>query len=240
LAAMLRQLAGMLQNFEMRAEREVQTRRQNELRELAVRSELRALQAQIQPHFLFNALNSLAYLTQEDPKAAETGILHLSRIFRYVLDVTRKDIVKLGEELDFIDSYLAMERLRFEDKLEYEIDAGEVVREYDIPPVLIQPLVENAVKHGISRKTGVSTIRITASVHDSKLRVSVEDSGVGFDAKALEVSGGGGVGLINTRSRLERIPGAEALEIDSAPGAGTRVSFEIPAKQVAKPIGIGS
>jgi len=223
------QLAGMLRNFELRAEREAQRQREQNLRELAIQSELRALRAQINPHFLFNALNTLADLTQEDPKGAEAAILHLSHVFRYALEASRRESVTLGEELDFLDAYLAVECLRFEDKLRYEIDASSDVRGCRIPPMLIQPVVENAVKHGVSRKIEGGRVRIGAALENGRLHIEVKDNGVGFDPTALKGQRGGGVGLENVRSRLEHISGPGSLRINSAPGRGTTISLEMPA-----------
>ena len=229
--AAARRLAEMLHNFELRSEREAQQRREDKLRSLAEQSELRALRAQINPHFLFNALNSLADLTQEDPQAAEAVILHLSHIFRYALDASRRESVSLEEELSFVESYLAVERLRFEDRLRHEIVATSEARRCWLPPMLIQPIVENAVKHGISLKMGGGTVTIRAAVEEQKLRIEIADDGIGFDLHSVDGSGRKGVGLENVRSRLEHVAGGGDLQVDSAPGAGTRVSLEIPVQK---------
>ena len=229
MTAVARQLAGMLHNFELRREREAQRQREQRLRELAAQSELRALRAQINPHFLFNALNSLADLTQEDPKAAETAVLNLSHVFRYALEASRCGTVMLGEELDFLTAYLSVERLRFEDRLRYEIDAPREARECRIPPMLIQPLVENAVRHGLTDSVEGWCIKITANIAGGGLHIEVEDNGAGFDAEARTDNEARGIGLRNVRSRLEHIPGSGGLRVLSIPGRGTTVSFELPA-----------
>jgi two-component system LytT family sensor kinase len=228
-------LAEMLHNFELRSEREEQQRREEVLRSLAEQSELRALRAQINPHFLFNALNSLADLTQEDPKAAEGVILHLSHIFRYALDASRRESVSLEEELGFVESYLAVERLRFEDRLRHEIVASAEARRCWLPPMLIQPIVENAVKHGISCKMSGGTVTIRAAVEDQKLRIEIADDGIGFDLHSVDGPGRQGVGLENVRSRLKHVTGRGSLQVDSTPGRGTRVSLEIPVQQGEDP-----
>jgi hypothetical protein len=116
------QTAGMLQNIELREERELQRRREQQLKELASQAELKALKAQINPHFLYNALNSLAQLTRENPEAGEKSILDLSHVFRYALSASERDNVKLGEEADFLESYLAIEQIRFEKRLRFSFD----------------------------------------------------------------------------------------------------------------------
>jgi len=229
--AAARRLAEMLHNFELRSEREAQQRREDKLRSLAEQSELRALRSQINPHFLFNALNSLAELTQEDPKAAEAVILHLAHVSRYALDSSRRENVSLEEELGFVESYLAVEQLRFADRLLHEIVASAEARRCWLPPMLIQPIVENAVKHGISLKMGGGTVTIRAAVEEQKLRIEIADDGIGFDLHSVDGSGCRGVGLENVRSRLEHVAGGGDLQVDSAPGAGTRVSLEIPVQK---------
>jgi two-component system LytT family sensor kinase len=235
MTAVAGRLAEMLHNFELRSEREAQQRREEQLRSLAEQSELRALRAQINPHFLFNALNSLADLTQEDPQAAEAVILHLSHIFRYALDASRRENVSLEEELGFVESYLAVERLRYEDRLRHEIVASAEARRCWLPPMLIQPIVENAVKHGISCKMGGGTVTIRAAVEEQKLRIEIADDGIGFDIHSVDGPGRQGVGLKNVRSRLEHVAGLGSLQVDSTPGGGTRVSLKIPVQKGEDP-----
>jgi two-component system LytT family sensor kinase len=230
-----RRLAEMLHNLELRSERDAQQQREAHLRALAEQSELRALRAQINPHFLFNALNSLADLTQEDPRAAEAMILHLSLIFRYALDASQREGVMLEEELSFVESYLALERLRFEDRLHCEVVASAEARSCRLPPMLIQPIVENAVKHGISCKVDGGTVTIRAAVVEQKLRIEIADDGIGFDPNSVNGSGRKGFGLENVRSRLEHVGGRGSLVVDSTPGRGTKVSLEIPAQKGEDP-----
>jgi LytS/YehU family sensor histidine kinase len=162
-------------------ERELQRHREQQLKELASLAELKALKAQIKSHFLYNALNSLAQLIRENPEAAGRSILDLSQVFRYALSALERDHVELGEEADFIKSYLAIEKIRFDERLRFRIDIPEELRECLIPPMIIQPLVENAVIHGISRSIAGGRILVVARRIDSKLRISVQDDGAGFD-----------------------------------------------------------
>jgi two-component system LytT family sensor kinase/two-component system sensor histidine kinase LytS len=221
------QTAGMLQNIELREERELQRRREQKLKELATEAELKALQAQINPHFLYNTLNNLAQLTRENPKAAEKSIVDLSGVFRYALGTSERDHVKLGEEADFLEAYLAIEHVRFEEKLRYRIDIPKELRECRIPPMIIQPLVENAVIHGISPKRAGGSIVVAAHRIDSKLHISVEDDGEGFDCKDLS-SNDCGIGLQNVRLRIKTLDPSNHLRVDSKRGAGTTVAFELP------------
>ena len=218
--------AGMLQNIELREERELQRRREQQLKALATEAELKALKAQINPHFLCNALNSLAQLTRKNPKGAEKAIVDLSRVFRYALGTLKRDHVKLGKEADFLEAYLAIENVRFEEKLRYRIDIPKELRECRIPPMIIQPLVENAVIHGIWPKRAGGTIVVAARQTGSKLHISVEDDGEGFDCQDL-CSNDCGIGLQNVRSRITMLDSSNHLRIDSKPGAGTTVGFEL-------------
>ncbi|MBZ5496056.1 MAG: histidine kinase [Acidobacteriia bacterium] len=235
MTAVAGRLAEMLHNFELRSERVAQQQREEHLRALAQQSELRALRAQINPHFLFNALNSLADLTQEDPTAAESAILHLSHVFRYALDASRRESVILDEELSFVESYLVVERLRFEDRLRYEIAASAEARSCRTPPMLIQPVVENAVKHGISCKIDGGMVKINAAVADETLRIEIEDDGIGFDPRSLESLRRQGVGLENVRLRLEHVAGPGSMAIRSTPEGGTKVSLQMPAQRGEDP-----
>jgi signal transduction histidine kinase len=199
-----------------------QKRRETELRELAVRAELRALRAQINPHFFFNALNTVADLTQSNPAAAEKTILNLARIFQFALESTRQETIPLGRELAFVRSYLEIEKARFEEKLNYVIDVADELSAAPIPPMLIQPLVENAVRHGISPKSGAGSVTVRARLKDDRLWISIEDDGIGFEAKNCP----SGVGLSNVADRIDKLAGH--WQVDSTPGVGTRVRFDVP------------
>jgi GAF domain-containing protein len=224
--------AAMLDNFARQRQLKDQQQREAELRELAARSELKALRAQINPHFLFNALNTLAYLTRSDPKVAENVVLALAAMFRFVLDATRREEVKLSEEIEFIRSYLEIEQARFGSKLRYSIDMPAELGDYPIPPMLIQPLVENAVRHGISPQPAGGCVSVRASLRDDLLSITVEDDGAGFsrDGQSGKYAGHG-IGLANVRERVARISGAGRFCVRSAPGEGTSISFEIAPRQ---------
>jgi LytS/YehU family sensor histidine kinase len=220
------QLAGMLQNFALRDERAAQAQREQELRELAARSEVKALRAQINPHFLFNALNTLADLTHEDPQAAEATIVNLAQVFRFTLEATNRETVSLGEELDFVKSYLEIERARFEDKLSYEIHVPDSLRDARIAPMLIQPLVENAVKHGIAPKVEGGRVVVRATALDGTIEISVEDNGVGFQT-AQSRKTHNGIGLANVQGRIEKLFGPGHWQLTSTADCGTVIKIKL-------------
>jgi two-component system, LytTR family, sensor kinase len=206
---------------------QIELYRESEMRRLAAQAELRALQSQIHPHFLFNALNALYGIIPREAKGARETVLNLADIFRYFLE-TRKTYLPLEQELSIIKAYLEIERLRLGPKLHIEIDVAADVLAAQIPVLSIQPLVENAVKHGIAPRPDGGLVRIEARRSGSgALEIRVRDTGAGF-AKP----GAGGIGLENVSRRLELCYGTEArLEIQSG-GEGTEVSFTIPAGAV--------
>src|SRR5205085_948425 len=154
--------------------------RESEMRRLVAQAELRALQSQIHPHFLFNALNALYGIIPPSARGARDTVLNLADIFRYFLE-TRKTLVPLEEEMHIVKAYLDVERLRLGDKLRLEIHVTPDAQSVPIPILSIQPLVENAVKHGIAPLAGGGLIQINASIGaDNELVISVRDSGPGF------------------------------------------------------------
>ena len=178
------------------------------------------MRAQINPHFLFNSLNSLADMVKDSPQTEET-VLNLARVFRYALDATQKSTVPLGDEMRFIESYLRIEQVRFEHRLRFEIVCAEDLCAVEVPPMLVQPLVENSIKHGLSRQLEGGSIRIVVT-QAAALQIVVEDTGVGFDPKALRE---GGIGVDNVRRRVESLPEGR-FTIDSQPGQGARITLE--------------
>ncbi|HLJ47507.1 MAG TPA: histidine kinase [Bryobacteraceae bacterium] len=216
----------MFDNIER--QRELKDRQQNEvqLRELAARSELKALRAQINPHFLFNALNTLADLTRHDAKVAEELVVALAEMFRFALDASHREEVRLGDEIAFVRSYLEIERARFGAKLRYTIDVPGELEDYLIPPMLIQPLIENSVKHGIAPRPLGGSLTVRARLYDGMINVVVEDDGKGFEPGGVR----NGIGLANVRERIEKLSGPHHFTLRTAPREGTSVSFDITAK----------
>ncbi len=203
--------------------------RERELTELAATAQLAALRAQINPHFLFNSLNSIAQLIRADPDKAEVCVERLADIFRYILRRAEKEFVPLADELEMTNAYLEIERARFGERLRVETHVDPRSLHQLIPNLILQPLVENAVKHGLSRKRGAGTVRIDAAVTDGCLDLTVGDDGLGMPRPALEGVYERGVGLRNLRDRLARLYGPSHLpEIRSNPGGGTEVRLRLP------------
>jgi LytS/YehU family sensor histidine kinase len=210
---------------------QVQTFRESELRRLAARAELRALQAQINPHFLFNALNTLYGLVPRQAPEARQMVVNLADIFRYFLKNDETTIL-LEEELRIVEAYLQIEALRLGGKLRKEIVVDPDALRIPIPILSIQPLVENAVKHGIAPNTTGGSVRLEVRLAAGKLNIVVEDTGPGFGT-GVESKAGAGVGLQNVARRLKLTYGPDTeLNIGRSPH-GTSVSFTVPAAQTA-------
>jgi two-component system LytT family sensor kinase len=208
--------------------------RERELAELAATAQLAALRAQINPHFLFNSLNSIAQLIHADPDKAEACVERLAEIFRYILHRAEQEFVPLSEELQMTQAYLDIERARFDERLRVTTRIDPNSLRQLIPNLILQPLVENAVKHGLSRKLGVGTVSIDAHVDGETLTLTVGDDGLGMGSAVLDGVYDRGVGLRNLRERMERLYGPAHLpEIHSAPGSGTVVRLRLPAQEAA-------
>jgi len=201
--------------------------RERELRELAVSAQLAALRAQVNPHFFFNSLNSIAQLISTDPAKAEACVERLAEIFRYMLRRTQAEFVPLADELEVAEAYLDIERARFGEDLVVTEDIEDAARALLMPGLMLQPLVENAVRHGISQKIGGGSVSIRAAVENGNLRLTVRDTGVGI--RAQETIFERGVGLRSVRDRLVKLYGPDyAPAISTAAGEGTTVSLRIP------------
>lgn len=176
-------------------EKDVQLARMNELHKQA---ELQSLQAKINPHFLYNALNSIASLATADSKKTEQMALSLSDFFKYAINREQKLFNSLSEELNAIRTYLGIEKVRFGDRMNFEIDCPGELMDVQIPQLLVQPLVENAVKHGLSKITGKGFIRICVSKKEQQIKIRVYDNGPAFPEGPLT-----GYGIQNTQERLD-------------------------------------
>ncbi len=200
---------------------------EHELRELTSRAQIRALQAQIRPHFLFNTLNVLSNLIHTDPRKAEDLTEELAMVFRYTLDATRTEWVSLEDELRFVTSYLRIEKARFEGRLRYLIDSEPHTKTVRVPPMILQPVVENAVRHGIASRIEGGLVRLSAKSSAGQLVVVVEDSGSGL--KTDDDSDGQGIGLKNVRDRLKHIYRDQAtLRLSALEPIGTCVTLTLP------------
>lgn len=206
-----------------------------QLKRMLVESRLGALRMQLQPHFLFNALNTVAMLVREGsgPEAVRV-IARLAELLRQVLDEEAEQEVALGRELDLVGRYLEIEQARFGDRLRVEVEADARARAVAVPHLLLQPIVENAVRHGISRRADASRIDIRARRENGRLTIEVTDDGPGLPA-GWSLEGADGIGLRNTRERLLYLYGGDAeLRLTAADGGGVRAEVELPAKD-AKP-----
>jgi LytS/YehU family sensor histidine kinase len=210
------------------------------LRELAARSELKALKAQINPHFLFNALNSISALIESDPDAAERTLERLAGIFRGTLLASEKESVTLRKELELVDAYLDIERARFGERLRVTQSVSEAAAGVLVPPLILQPIVENAVGHGISPRVEGGHVSIEARVERGRLTVIVEDDGPGMGDGDPEGAMSRGYGLRSVRDRLFTRFGPDASFSISGAG-GVRVEFSMPVESAdAEPGGAAS
>jgi two-component system LytT family sensor kinase len=203
-------------------------RRELEMRRLVSQAELRALQSQIHPHFLFNALNTLYGIIPKDAAGARRTVLNLADIFRYFLQSDRT-FIPLAKEMEIVRAYLEIEALRLGNKLETQIDIAPDALAIPIPVLTVEPLVENAVKHGVARKSEGGRVRVEARVESGNLRIRVLDTGSGFQAD--DETSSTGVGLENVLKRLRLCYGPDAgLQIESST-SGTSVGFLVPIRQ---------
>jgi len=204
---LLETLAGtlelLLQNARLRSQRESQFKREQELASLASRAELRALRAQINPHFLFNALNAVAGWIRTEPEFADDTIAQLAEVFRYTLQRSQSEWVEVREEVDFIRSYLAVEQARFRDRLQIEIGVDPAANSLLVPAMLIQPIIENAIKHGASQVSAIGRVALNVYLHSPLLCIQITDNGPGFPSAFTMEKSGSGHGLWNVAERLK-------------------------------------
>ena len=229
LRRIVRQLEARLEAARLANIRREREQHEERLRAQLTEAELRALRAQVQPHFLFNALNTIAHLTIVAPELAERMTTMLASIFRYVLTSTEDTLVPLEQEVRFIEDYLAIEQMRFGRRLTTEILVDEQSKAILVPPLLLQPLIENALLHGLAPKIEGGLLRLTTRWGRQHFCIEVEDTGVGLAASSLMKSSGAHVGLANIRRRLECHYGPSAtLTISVRQEGGVCASVQIP------------
>jgi len=186
-------------------------------------AEAKVLRSQLNPHFTFNALNSIRALIIENPEKAQLGITQLSNILRNALLVDRKKTVDLREELKTVEDYLNLEKIRYEDRLQFQIDTDPASLYCQVPPMMLQTLVENGVKHGISKRVNGGTIYIHSTIQDEVLKISIINHGV------LENKDSNGIGLKNTAERLSLLYGVDAhIDIRQITDDQVMVELTIP------------
>jgi two-component system LytT family sensor kinase len=197
--------------------------------QLLLKARMDALASQINPHFLFNTLNTVSALIRFDPDSARGVVLKLSNIMRRLLR-KHETFVPLREELEFIDDYLDIEVARFgRENLEIVKELGEDTLEAFVPSMLLQPIVENCLKHGLASKLEGGKIQLRTSNSDARLHIEIEDNGMGISEEKMPHVYVEGIGLSNVRERLRVLYGTDFhLEIDSRPGEGTVIKIDIP------------
>jgi LytS/YehU family sensor histidine kinase len=196
---------------------------------------LTALRGQLQPHFLFNAFNAISTLVrQRQNDHAVEMIGHLSELLRFTMEKVDQAEVSLEQELGFVTYYLNIERVRFGPKLHVVMDIDPEATDCTVPNLLLQPLVENAIKHGISKRVTPGQVRIAARKRKQRLLIEISDDGPEGSVSVPTVEPGLGIGLSNTRSRLAHVYGGLfKLEISRVAGGGTTVSIDLPWRHVS-------
>jgi two-component system, LytTR family, sensor kinase len=196
-------------------------------------AKLAALNAQLNPHFLFNTLHAVSSLVERDPRGVRRMIARLSELLRYTLDGGQEPEVTVGQEITFLERYLEIMQIRFEGQLEIDVQVGDDARDALVPSLILQPLVENAVKHGVEKVLGTGRIEIMAMRNDDQLVLSVCDNGPG--PSNIDNGDERGVGLRNIRQRLEQLyGGAQTLTLLERPDGGTIARIEMPFRSRAE------
>jgi sensor histidine kinase YesM len=191
-------------------------------------SQLSVLRAQLHPHFFFNTLNAIAELVHRDADAAGRIVARLGAFLRYSLEMSEREAVPLREEIAALQAYLDIVHLRFGDRVTVETQIEPAALSASVPPLLVQPLVENALKHGLEGREGPGRLEISARIRERMLHLEVRDDGVGLSAERRP---GAGIGLRNTRDRLEQMYGAAAtLTVEPRPTGGVAATVVLPAE----------
>jgi LytS/YehU family sensor histidine kinase len=208
-----------------------------ELRDQLAAAQLQSLRVQLQPHFLFNVLNTISSYIYEDPDTAVKIVARLSELLRSSLDSQNRAFIPLAQELAIAETYLEIERLRFSDRLQVRIDVPGETRRALVPSFLLQPLLENAMRHGIAGQIEGGTVEIVARRLGETLSLQVQDDGAGARPDRPASTG---IGLGNTRSRLERLYGADhTWRAGNRPGGGFEVEIAIPFRSEPEPLSPG-
>jgi LytS/YehU family sensor histidine kinase len=204
--------------------------RASELERSLAEARLRTLQTQLQPHFLFNALNTISAFVERDPRGARRMIEHLGDLLRFSLQHSARQETTLEEELQALEHFLAIQRVRFEDRLEVSVSVEPGARRAAVPGLILQPLVENAIRHGASLERP-SRITISAVRDNGDLRLRVADDGPGLPP-GWQMEESAGIGLSNTRQRLAQLyPAAHQFSLHESPGGGVTAEVVIPYRE---------
>jgi two-component system, LytTR family, sensor kinase len=200
-----------------------------ELERLLSESRLNVLRTQLQPHFLFNALNAISAHVEHEPRTARLMIERLGDLLRLSLDHIDQQEIRLEQELAFVEKYLQLQAMRFEDRLKVSMNLDPAALEALVPPFILQPLVENAVHHGTSARSSQGAIAVEATRVNGEVRLSVRDNGPGLPA-GWSLERDEGIGIANTRERLRHLYGEhdQQIEFSQEPGGGVRVDLSLP------------
>lgn len=218
-------LVNLFDHYRESRDREVKTA---QLEAQLAQAHLQTLQSQLQPHFLFNALNTISAVIYEDPEVADTMIVRLSDFLRHLLAASELQEVALKEELDFLNLYLAIMRPRFEERLNVSFDIESNLSEALVPKLILQPLVENSIKYGADPRSGVVRVAVRARRENGAVLLQVKDEGPGLLTNQPVVSNNG-VGLSNAIERLKHLHGVDQdFKMDDAPGGGLLVQIRLP------------
>ncbi len=215
---------GIFHSYEHYKVAQQKLRIEGELRQAALKSELAAIKAQLNPHFLYNVFNTINASVPAKQEKTRQLIATLSDLFRYQLKASKKELVPLSDELEFVNKYLELEKARFEERLDIEINVPRDLWNEKVPPMLLQPLVENSVKHGISNSLEGGKISLTVFKEDHKLKFEIADTGTGVKDKTSLI--GKGVGLSNTQLRLQKMYQSQLEILDNEP-QGLKIRFAL-------------
>lgn len=205
-------------------------RQKREVQTFANQSEISFFNAQIKPHFLYNTFGNVIALCYTAPTEAARLLSHLSTYVRFIFENGRtENDISLGQELEVIDSYLMIEQTRFNDAFTITKDIDESVLNASIPPLLLQPLVENAVQHGLMKQEGVKRLMLSVQASDDSIDIRIADNGIGFDPTP-HLKQSNGIGIPNVRNRIGFLPGA-TFKLNSEPGVGTHVHIRLPKRE---------
>jgi two-component system, LytTR family, sensor kinase len=219
--------------------------RSSQLEARLAQTQLQVLKMQLQPHFLFNTLNAISALVHKDPDLAEQLIARLGDLLRATLDNANRQEVSLRQELDFIGPYLEIEKARLGARLSVAVDVDPAAMDARVPNLILQPLVENAIRHGIAPRSEAGHIEIQARRENGVLHLAVRDDGPGLALdrrdKGADSIGREGIGLANTRARLEKLHGsAHRFELTNRSEGGLQVDIAIPFQEASAPSGEGA
>jgi two-component system LytT family sensor kinase len=193
------------------------------------RAQLEQLRGQLQPHFLFNAINGIAALVHKDPDRADEMLMELSALLRSTLDLGRSDTIPLRRELEIADHYLHIQSMRFEDRLRIRRDIADDTLSCEVPALILQPLLENSLRHVVANRTEPSTVEVSTRRDGDRLVLSVIDDGPGFDPSSTRL----GVGISNTKARLEQLYRGDAQLDFRHDGRQFAIDVNLPLREVA-------